>query len=273
MSSAFQGRKGPVTDIAIRYYNSDGTLQSPICVSTPMEVTLNKGISLQELMAATPLGRMGVADVFEKEEKPQIKMTFPVFNPVTVGMREGMRPKAITESLDTWLVWGPRQVTKLIYPAATSSTEEGHGVTASPALAVGEYLGDMGVSKSLTMTGTFNPTTPPTGTATVAVGANMGLGFSEDLLNKYVTLWIPHQVAGIVKLSQADPIERCEINLTGITRTLQLWHLKIFEATLKVDEGDFNLGEDQKVSLGYQIITTGRCRPYEWEWLPQKRSC
>lgn len=271
--SPYQGRKGAVTDISIRYFKSDGTLDIPVCVSTPNDPKLNKGIGLAKVMATSSLGEQVLADQFVGANEPMISFNFPLFTPQTVGMREGLKPVALTSAADTWLVWGPRVVDKLIYPAATGSTFEGFGVTASPSAAVGSTLDDMGVSTELTMTGTYSTTVPPTGTKTVAVGSNMGLGFSADLLGKYVTLWVPNNITGIVRLSEADPIDRCQIDITGVTRTLKLWHLRIFEATLKPDAGDFNLGEQQAIEMAYSIISAGRCQPYQWEWLPQTRKC
>lgn len=270
--SPYQGRKGSLTDIAIRYFKSDGTLDIPVCVATPNEPKLAKGISLTEIMATSSLGEMVLADQFTKENKPSISFSFPLFTPQTVAMREGLKPETITATSATWVVWGPRVVDRLIYPVVLTG-EEGFGVTASPATAVGSTLDDMGVSTELTMTGTYSPTVPITGTNTVGIGANMGLAFSPDLLGKYVTLWIPNNLAGIVRLSCTEVIERCQIDVTFLTRQLKVGHLRIFEAILKQDSGDFDLGENQAVQVDYSIVTAGRCKPYEWEWLPQSRKC
>lgn len=270
-SNPYQGRKG-LTDISIRYYKPDGTLDVPICVATPTEPQLTKGVDLTEVMAVSALGEMGLADQFPKGNKPGLKLSFPSFTPVTVGMREGLLPAVATAATNTWVVLGPRLIDKLIWPAAIAG-QEGFGVTASPPTAVGSTLTDMGVGAPLTMTGTFTANTPPAGTATVAIGANMALGFSADLLGKYVTLWIPNNLAGIVRLSEANPIDRCRIDLTFVTRLLKICHLTIPEAVLNPSQGDYSLGEKQDVEITYNIIAAGRCRPYEWEWLPQQRVC
>lgn len=271
-SSPFQGRKGSITDISIQYYKSDGTLGSPICVATPNEPTLNKGISLTEIMTSSATGEMVLADQFANEVKPSIQLSFPLFTPLTVGMREGMGPEEITTQIPSFVYWAPRLITQLIYPAAIEG-QEGFGVLASPVGAVGETLTEAGISTPLTMTGTFVAGTPPAGTKTVAIGANMALGFSADLLNKYVTMAIPNNLAGIVRLSEALPLERCEINICGQTRNQRRWHLRIFEALHNPAEGDIPLGADQKVDVSYTIVTAGRCKPYMWEWLPQQRIC
>lgn len=272
MSSPFQGRKGSVTDISISYYQTNGSLGSPVCVATPNDPILNKGISLTEVMGSSPTGEMGLLDQWIEAAKPTIKFSFPLFTPLTVGMREGMAPVEITTQSPTFVDWGPRLITRLEYPAATTG-QEGFGVLASPPGAMGGTLSPKGVPEPLVMTGTYVAGTPPTGTKTVAIGANMALGFSADLLNKYVTMRIPNNLAGVVRLSEAAPLERCEINICGQTRNQMRWHLQIFEAVLNPAEGDIPLGGDQKIDLSYTIANAGRCKPYMWEWLPQQRVC
>lgn len=271
-SSPFQGRKGSITDISIRFYDSAGVLGSPVCVATPNDPTLSKGVSLTEIMTSSAQGEMVLADQFINENKPSIKFSFPLFTPLTVGMREGMAPETITAVTPTFVDWAPRLITQQLLPAAIEG-QEGFGVIAAPAGAVGGTLTEDGVPVPLTMTGVYSSTVPPTGTRTVAIGANMALGFSTDLLNKYVSMRIPNSLAGVVRLNEASPLERCEINICGQTRSQKRWHLRIFEALLNPAEGDIPLGADQKIDLSYTIITAGRCKPYEWEWMPQQRVC
>lgn len=272
MTSPYKGRKGSITDISISFYQPNGSLGPPVCVATPNDPVLNKGISLTEVMGASPTGEMGLLDQWTESGKPTIRFSFPLFTPLTVGMREGMAPAEIVTQTPTFVDWGPRLITRLDYPAATTG-QEGFGVLASPAGAVGSTLTAKGTIDLLAMTGTYAAGTPPTGTKTVAIGANMALGFSADLLNKYVTMRVPNNLAGVVRLSEAQPLERCEINVCGQTRNQMRWHLQIFEAVLNPSEGDIPLGGDQKVDIGYSIVTAGRCRPYMWEWLPQERIC
>lgn len=267
-----QGRKGPITDIAIQFYDSAGVLGSPVCVATPNDPVLNKGVSLTEVMTSSALGEMVLADQFVNENRPSIRFSFPLFTPLTVGMREGLAPEAIVTQTPTFIHWAPRLIDKQLFPPAIEG-QEGFGVIASPAGAVGGTLTDDGLPVPLIMTGTYSANTPPTGTRTVAIGANMGLGFSSDLVGKYVSMKIPNNLAGVVRLNEAKPLERCQINICGQTRTQKRWHLKIFEALLNPAEGDIPLSADQKVDIAYTIVTGGRCRPYEWEWLPQQRVC
>lgn len=271
-NSPFQGRKGSITDITIRFYNELGVLGSPVCVATPNDPVLNKGVSLTEVMTSSALGEMVLADQFINENRPSIRFSFPLFTPLTVGMREGLAPETIATQTPTFIHWAPRLITQQILPPAVEG-QEGFGVIASPAGAVGGTLTEDGLPVPLTMTGTYSATTPPTGTRTVAIGANMGLGFSPDLVGKHVSMMTPNNLAGVVRLNEAAPLERCEINICGQTRSQKRWHLKIYEALLNPAEGDIPLGNDQKVDIAYTIVTGGRCRPYEWEWLPQQRVC
>jgi hypothetical protein len=271
-NSPFQGRKGSITDISIRYYNSAGVLGAPVCVATPNDPVLNKGVSLAEVMTSSAQGQMVLADQFVSESKPSIKFSFPLFTPLTVGMREGMAPEEITTQTPTFIDWGPRLITQQLLPPAIAG-QEGFGVIPSPAGAVGGTLTDNSVPAPLTMTGTYAANTPPTGVRTVAIGTNMALGFSADLVGKYVSMRIPNNLAGVVRLSEANPMERCEINICGQTRTQKRWHLQIPEALLNPAEGDIPLGSDQKIDIAYTIVTAGRCNPYLWEWLPQQRVC
>lgn len=271
-NSPFQGRKGSVADISIRFYDATGVLGPPVCVASPNDPTLNKGISLTEIMTSSAQGEMVLADQFVNQNKPSIKFSFPLFTPLTVGMREGMAPEEIILPTPTYVDWGPRLITQQILPPAIDG-QEGFGVLASPAGAVGGTLTSKGIPAPLTMTGVYAVGTPPTGVATVAIGANMGLGFSADLVGRYVTMRIPNNLAGIVRLNEALPLQRCEINICGQTRNQRRWHLQIFEALLNPSEGDISLGADQKIEIGYTIVTAGRCKPYLWEWLPQTRIC
>lgn len=271
-SSPFQGRKGSITDITIRFYDNAGALGSPVCVATPNDPVLNKGVSLTEVMTSSALGEMVLADQFINENRPSIRFSFPLFTPLTVGMREGLAPQEITAETPTFIHWAPRLITQQILPPAIEG-QEGFGVLASPTGAQGGTLTENGVPAPLIMTGTYSTTVPPTGTKTVAIGANMGLGFSSDLIGKYVSMVIPNQLAGIVRLNEAAPLDRCQIDICGQTRTQKRWHLKVYEALLNPAEGDIPLGNDQKVDIAYTIVTGGRCRPYEWEWLPQQRVC
>lgn len=272
MTSPFKGRKGSLTDISISFYQSNGSLGPPVCVATPNDPVLNKGISLTEVMGSSPTGEIGLLDQWSEAAKPTIKFSFPLFTPLTVGMREGMAPTEIVGQTATFVDWAPRLITRLDYPAATAG-QEGFGVLASPAGAVGSSLTPKGTIDPLTMTGTYTAGTPPSGIKTVAIGANMALGFSTDLLNKYVTMRVPNNLAGVVRLSEAQPLERCQIDICGQTRNQMRWHLQIFEAILNPSEGEIPLGGDQKVDIGYSIVTAGRCKPYMWEWLPQERIC
>ena len=273
-TSPFQGRKGSITDISVQYYQPDGTLGPPICLATPNEPTLNKGISLTEIMTSSATGEMVLADQFANEVKPSIQLSFPLFTPLTVGMREGMAPEKITSQIPTYVIWGPRLIDKQFFPAATEG-QEGFGVLASPVGAQGGTLTEDGIAATIATTGVYAAGTPPTGTNTVAIGANMALAFSNDLVGvgKYATLKIPNNLAGVVRLSEALPLERCEINICGQTRNQRRWHLQIFEALHNPAEGDIPLGADQKVDITYTIVTAGRCKPYMWEWLPQQRVC
>ena len=271
-NSPFKGRKGSITDISIRFYDALGVLGPPVCVATPNDPTLSKGVSLTEIMTSSAQGEVVLADQFVNENKPSIKFSFPLFTPLTVGMREGMAPEVIVGLTPTFVDWAPRLITQQFLPAAIAG-QEGFGVIAAPPGAVGGTLSDDGVPVPLTMTGVYSALTPPAAPNTVAIGANMALGFSADLLNKYVSMRIPNNLAGIVRLSEANPLERCEINICGQTRSQKRWHLQIFEALLNPAEGDIPLGADQKIDLSYTIITAGRCNPYMWEWLPQQRIC
>jgi len=270
-NSPFQGRR-PVTDITIRFRNALGQLGSPVCVATPNDPTLNKGISLTEIMTTSSQGETVLADQFINENRPSLTLTFPLFTPLTVGMREGMTPEVITGQSSTFIHWAPRLITEQILPPATEG-QEGFGVIASPAGAIGGTLTEDGLPTPLTMTGTYSAAAPPTGTNIVAIGANMGLGFSADLVGKYVSMMIPNNLAGVIRLNEGLPLERCEINICGQTRTQKRWHLKIPEAVLNPAEGDIPLGAEQNIAVTYTIITAGRCKPYEWEWLPQQRIC
>src|SRR6476469_2742251 len=115
-NSPIQGRKGPITDIAIQFYDSTGALGSPVCVATPNDPVLNKGVSLTEVMTSSALGEMVLADQFVNENKPSIKFSFPFFTPLTVGMREGLTPEAIVTQTPTFIHWAPRRITQQLVP-------------------------------------------------------------------------------------------------------------------------------------------------------------
>ena len=271
-NSPFQGRFGSPTDISVRFYDNAGVLGFPICISTPIDPVLNKGIGLTQVMAPSPTGKNGLADQFAGEANPSLQFSLPVFTPATVGMREGMAPEKVVAITPTFVTWAPRLITQQFYPAAIVG-QEGFGVAASPAGAVGGTLTVDGVPEALIMSGTFTVGTAPVGTNTVAIGANMALNFSADMIGKYVSMRIPNSLAGIIRLKETLPWERCEINICGQTRRQMRWHLKIFEALLNPSEGSISLGAEQKIDLTYAILTAGRCQPYEWEWLPQQRVC
>ena len=271
-SSPFQGRHGSPTDISVRFYDATGALGFPICISTPIDPVLNKGIGLTQVMAPSPTGENGLADQFATEVNPSLQFSLPVFNPVSVGMGEGMAPEKVIAPSSTFVIWAPRLITQQFYPAATAG-QEGFGVISSPVGAKGGTLTADGIPEELIMTGVYTANTAPTGTNTVAIGANMGLSFSADVVGKYAAMVIPNNLAGVIRLKETLPWERCEINICGQTRNQQRWHLKIPEALLNPSEGSIPLGAEQKIDLNYTILTAGRCQPYEWEWLPQQRVC
>ena len=271
-NSPFQGRFGSTTDVSIQFIDGAGIRGFPICVSTLVDPVLNKGIGLTQVMAPSPTGKNGLADQFATEANPSIQFSLPVFSPVTVGMREAMAPEKAVALTSTFVRWSPRLITQQFYPAAITG-QEGFGVSASPAGAVGGTLTVDGVPEPLIMSGTFTANTAPVGTNTVAIGANMALSFSADMIGKYVSMVVPNSLAGIIRLKETLPWERCEINICGQTRRQMRWHLKIPEALLNPSEGSISLGAEQKIDLTYAILTAGRCQPYEWEWLPQQRIC
>lgn len=269
-SNPYHGRKG-LTDVSMIPI-VDGVKQSPIVLAAPSEATLNKGISLTEIMTTSQFGEMVLADSYTNENKPTLALTFPVFTPQTVALREGVKLETSEDPYPTWVIRSPFLVTGQIYEAATTG-QEGFGVTANPTGAKASYLDEDGISQPITITGTFSPTTPPVGTATMAIGANLAMSFSSDLVGKYISLYCPNQLAGIIRLSES-PEDTFEINLTGVTRALQPWHLKIYSAVLKQDTGDYNLAAEQALSLEYSIVNQGAgCRLYEFQWLPQVRKC
>lgn len=272
-SSPFQGTQGSPTDIAIRYRLADGTLAPPICVATPNEPTLNKGIEITKIMAPGPTGKMGVVDLYPDSQDPSLAISFPVSNPITRGISEGKAPEALTTQADTVVVWGPRLITKQFYPPAIEG-QEGFGILASPPGASGGTLAESGIIAPLTMTGVYSATVPPTGTKTVAIGANMALAFSADLIDSYVTMVIPNNLTGIIRLSEINTLQRCQIHLCGQTRNQMRWRLFIPEALHNPAEGgSIALNAEQKVDVNYTILTAGQCEPYQWEWLPQRRIC
>ena len=269
-SNPYHGRKG-LTDVSMIPINN-GIKGTPIVLASPSEATLNKGISLTDIMTVSRQGEMVLADSHVNENRPTLALTFPVFTPQTVALREGVKLETGDDPYPTWVVRSPFLVTQQTYEAATTG-QEGFGVVANPTGARASYLDEAGMSQPITITGVFSPTTPPTGTATMAIGANLAMSFSADLVGKYISLYCPNQLAGVIRLSET-PEDTFEINLTGVTRALQPWHIKIYSAVLKQDTGDFNLATDQALSLEFSIVNQGAgCRLYEFQWLPQTRVC
>lgn len=269
-SNPYHGRKG-LTDVSmIPLVN--GVKQAPIVLASPSEATLNKGISLTDITTTSRQGEMVLADSFINENKPTLALTFPVFTPQTVALREGVKLETSNDPYPTWVVRSPFLVTQQVYEAALAG-QEGFGVVANPTGAKASYLDESGISQPITITGVFSPTTPPSGTATMTIGENLAMSFSSDLVGKYISLYCPNNLAGIIRLSETAE-DTFEINLTGVTRALQPWHLKIYSAVLKQDTGDFNLAADQALSLEYHVVNQGAgCRLYEFQWLPQVRAC
>lgn len=269
-SNPYHGRKG-LSDVSmIPIVNS--VKQAPIVLASPSEASLNKGISLTDIMTTSPFGETVLADSFINENKPVLSLTFPVFTPQTVALREGVKLIADADPYPTWVVRSPFLVTQQIYAAAVSG-QEGFGVVANPTGALASYLDETGISRPITISGVFSPTTPPTGTATMSIGENLAMSFSSDLVGKYISLYCPNQLGGIIRLSET-PEDTFEINLTGVTRALQPWHLKIHRAVLKQDAGDYNLAAEQQLQMEFQIVNQGGgCRLYEFQWLPQTRAC
>lgn len=269
-SNPYHGRKG-LTDVSMIPIEG-GVRQAPIVLASPSEATLNKGISLTEINTTSQFGEMVLADSFVNENKPTLALTFPLFTPQTVALREGVKLETSTDTYPTWVIRSPFLVGAQIYPAALTG-QEGFGVLANPTGARASYLDVDGISKPITIAGTFSPTTPPAGTATMAIGADFALAFSADLVGKYVSIYCPNQLAGIIRLSET-PEDTFEINLTGMTRAMQPWHIKVYSAVLKQDTGDYDFAGEQNMSLEFQIVNQGAgCRLYEFQWLPQVRKC
>ena len=271
ITSPYHGKKGPTTDIVMR--SLDRLNEPPIVLSTPNEITLNKGVTLTELMSANQLGEMVLVDQFTNENRPSLSLTFPTQNPETVGLREGYKPRTATETRETWVARGPISFAKQSIPSGTNS-DEGVGVVADPFGALASYLDDSGISQPITI-GTYAAGVPPASPASIAIGVDFALEISEDLLGKYLTIYCPNNLAGITYLSEADIQENFQIDVSFVTRpNLRVGHIRFYKALLNPSSGDINLGAESNIQVDYSIVPDGaHCKLYEWEWLPQNRVC
>lgn len=257
-----------VTDLVLRDRGLVG--MPPIVIGTPSEASFAKGKSLEEIATTSGFGEIVTSDFVPKESKPSIQITVPTKTPVSVGLSFGQRAEKVANA-PTRIARNAVLITQQVYEGALVG-EEGFGVVADPLDAVCSWLNDDGLSEPLVRV-PYTPA-PLTGTKSFAVGANMALNFSPDIINHYVSWDIPSLAENLIWLSQ-KPYANFDLTIVQLTRLHRLIRFHCDSVSVKIDEGDLNFNE-QPMQLTFSVNYLGAyCSPpsFSLEWLPFERVC
>lgn len=268
-SSSTSIRSG-ITDLVLRPLDEIGGY--PVVVKAPTEGTLSPGITLEESNTVNRAGRTVLDDQRIMEEKPTISLTFPYQTPETLGLRLGRKPAKDMGSRDTWVFANAVVFDEQVVEAALPG-EEGFGVSSSPLTlqaARASYLDADGISRPIDII-PYNGVTPPTTPKTMAIGDNLAIALSEDLLQTEIAYAVPNAIAGIVYLTET-PYDRFELRLARMTRIQQLAIFHAPAVVLKADEGDISF-QESTLQITYSLVPRTGCQLYHYYFLPTKRKC
>jgi hypothetical protein len=253
-----------LTDSSIR--NENGTL---LVLPTASGAVLNLGTKIQEITSMSRLGQIVVVDTYPMESRPEIKMDWTQKNLTLLQMRLGL--EFTTGSATGKLVNNGFKVLKSSYPAVTSG-QEGFGIDADNDTAIASYLSPADVSVPLTRTpfASFDVED----TLSFAIGEDAAFKWSGDLIGKYVAMEVDYPLSSVMRLSD-NPINNYSLTMMTILtdRTLLQWEFP--SVSIKLDQGDINMGEP-KMELTFQIQDDGSsCIPFKvtHKGVAQKRRC
>lgn len=233
------------------------------------EVSFNPGVTQQEVMTATAVGEMAVADRYTKEIKPTLKAKFGVnANSELLGMKLGRK---FTNGTST--TQQKRRSGFLIeantMPAATTGLE-GFGILADAVSKLSYYDPVTKLSASSTQ-GTFATFAPGTTLTGFAVGADGAMKFGNDLVGKYATFEIPiASITNVLTLSQA-PFTNLSATAVVIDTALEVWHWRFASVTPDITS-EISLNNSE-VEIPFFVNYSGGCNLLEVTCLGQARSC
>jgi hypothetical protein len=228
-----------------------------IVLPKPSAVSMPLNIEQRMIMTTDSLGKRTPSNSYEKGYNNQLVLTYGQLLPELLELRLGNKFKTVPNKLTT-LTRGV-YVTGNTVSGAPDTDTLGFGIAEDESLCIASVKNG-NVSTALTRVpyDTFDATT----TNRFAVGENLELKFSNNLIGKTVQVVCPYTITSSFEIS-ADQLPRYEINAIFVDTANQAVIFKAFDAKVSLEGAGFN-PEEENIQIPFFLFPVpGRQKPYE----------